>query len=70
MTDPRALDHRQHIKTRLRRLIQNTDGQQAVPLSLMGIAIALAIINFDLIADVLEWLAELLGNVSARLVMW
>ena len=58
------------MKPLLRRLIRETDGQQAVPLSLAGVVIVVLVMNADLIANGLDLLAEWFGNVAALLSIW
>ncbi len=58
------------MKPLLRRLIRETDGQQAIPLSLAGVVTVVLVMNTDLIANVFDLLAEWFGNVAALLSIW
>ncbi len=55
------------MKTFLRRLIRETDGQQLLPYTVMGLAVTLIVINADRLAEGLELFAGLLRTVAEHL---
>ncbi len=55
------------MKTFLLRLIRETDGQQLLPYTVMGLAVTLIVINADRLAEGLELFAGLLRIVAGHL---
>ncbi len=55
------------MKTFLLRLIHETDGQQLLPYTVMGLAVTLIVINADRLAEGLELFAGLLRTVAEHL---
>ena len=55
------------MKPFLLRLIRETDGQQLVPYTLVGVVVTLIVINADLLAEGLELFAGLLRTVAGRI---
>ena len=55
------------MQTFLRRLIWETDGQQLIPYTLVGVVVTLIVINADRVAQGLNLFADLLRTVAGRI---
>ncbi len=55
------------MKTFLLRLIRETDGQQLIPYTLVGVVVTIIVINADRIAQGLNLFADLLRTVAGRI---
>ena len=55
------------MKTFLRRLILETEGQQLIPYTLVGVVVTLIVINADRVAQGLNLFADLLRTVAGQL---
>ena len=49
------------------RLIRETDGQQLIPYTLVGVVVTIIVINADRIAQGLNLFADLLRTVAGRI---
>ena len=59
------------MKTFLLRLIRRTDGSQLLPYTLVGGAIALLVLNADVVALALDRFADVLRTVAGHLdLIW
>ena len=55
------------MQTFLRRLIRETDAQQLIPYTLVGVVVTLIVINADRVAQGLNLFADLLRTVAGRI---